>query len=280
MKIVCDNSTYLIPFNFSDKILLITQYHKEIIECFQSYFVSKKKTKCLIYNDDGEIMNMNDINFIYLSNDVSYDNNFDFKNKTIFNNEVSLIINNNPELFISLDKARNELNSLNTDAGIIRLQKILNLGIDKSVNFDLKDFDINLVLQLFSIVNNEFTLSEKQIIIYNLLLYINRDKVNIIYIDKDIDDTLIKWTFNFNTSIIFILDNNAITTMPEHYDCLILSNKDHLISNEEISSNLKVISYMNHDIIKANISLQHEKNIELFNQYRDDNSTFFIKNSF
>ena len=80
MKIVCDNSTYLIPFNFSDKILLITQYHKEIIECFQSYFVSKKKTKCLIYNDDGEIMNMNDINFIYLSNDVSYDNNFDFRN--------------------------------------------------------------------------------------------------------------------------------------------------------------------------------------------------------
>lgn len=278
MKIVCDNNTFVIPFNSSDKILLITNYQKEIIECYQSYFVSKKKTKCLFYNDDGEIMNMNDINFIYLSDDVSYENNLNFKNKTIFNNEVSQLINNNPELFLSLEKARNELNSLSTDTGIFKLQKILNLGINKRVQFDLKDFDINIALQLFNIVDNEFTLSEKQILIYNLLLYINRNKTNVVYIDKDIDETLISWTSNYNVSTIFILDNNVVMTMPEKYDCLILSNKDHLISNEESFSNLKIISYMNHNIIKANISLQDEKNIELFNQYQDNNSTFFIKN--
>ena len=56
-------------------ILVSSNYKREIIECLQSYFVNKKKTKCIVYDEDNEIIKMDDLSFVYLTSDYLIDNN-------------------------------------------------------------------------------------------------------------------------------------------------------------------------------------------------------------
>lgn len=278
MKIVSDENVFIIPLKENNKIVLVSSgFKKELIECLQTYFVSKKKTKCIVYDEEGNISKMDEICFIYLPNDISLDNNFEFKQKTIMNTEFSEFISKNPECFISIENIRNDMNGLLTDKGFYTLKKILCNGINKDINIEVNDFNISSLLQMLAIGDDSLTESEKTIMLLNLLIYKNRNNVNIIYIDREFNQEINNWIEKQNKNNYFIIDNEAIFSAPNNYDLMILSNKDHLIEHELENNEVKTLVYMNHEIVKENISLQNEKNVELFNQFNDQSSTFFIK---
>ena len=278
MKIVADENVFIIPLKENNKIVLVSSgFKKELIECLQTYFVSKKKTKCIVYDEEGNITKMDDICFIYLPTDISLDNNFEFKQKTIMNTEFSEFISNNPEYFISIENIRDDMNGLLTDKGFYTLKKILCNGINKDINIEVNDFNISSLLQMLAIGNDSLTESEKTIMLLNLLVYKNRKNVNIIYIDREFNQEINNWIEKQNRNNYFIIDNEVVFSAPNNYDLMILSNKDHLIEHELENDEVKTLVYMNHEIVKANISLQNEKNVELFNQFNDQSSTFFIK---
>lgn len=278
MKIVSDENIFIISFKENNKIVLVSSgFKKELIECLQMYFVSKKKSKCIIYDEEGSIKKMDDICFIYLASDISLDNNCEFKQKTIMNTEFSEFISNNPECFISIENIRKNMDNLLTDKGFYMLKKILCKGINKDISFEINDFNINSLLQMLSIDDISLTETEKTIMLLNLLIYENRNSVNIVYVDRNFNQEMNDWIEKQDKNTYFIVDSEAILSAPSNYDLIILSNKDHLIEHELDDDEIKTLVYMNHDIIKANLSLQNEKNVELFNRFNDQSSTFFIK---
>ena len=153
MKIVTDESTYIIPIIDNKNIIVTNGYKDDLINCMYTYFVSKKKTKCIIYDDDGQTINMNEISFIYIPKDISLDNNLELKAKTIMNNEISEIIKNNPEQFLSIDNIRKDLHELESDKGMIKIRKILSKGLNQMINIEQKEMNVNSLLQMLSITN-------------------------------------------------------------------------------------------------------------------------------
>ena len=280
MKIVTDNNTFIIPFLSNRIVISFGDYKQEIINCLMSYFVSKKKTKCIVYDDIGSNpVKMDDFNFICIPDDISYEGNFSFRPKTVFNNDISEIINNNEEYFSSIYQIREGLNGLQSDFGFIKLMKIINRGLRNKVEFEYKELNLSLLLQMFELIDDDLTMSQKQIIILNLLLYKHHNETCIVLLDKNIDDDTLRWISECDSSVFFIVDNDSLIGSYDNFDFIIESNKDHLIIAEEENENIKILSYMHHDLIRANRSLQNKKNIELFDLYSDRNSTFFIKNN-
>lgn len=279
MKIVSDDDVFVLPLDKNFKNIIVTNEHKEkFINCLESYFVSKKKNKCMIYENDS-VLNTNDLNFIYLSNDISLDSNMELKQKTILNNSIAEIINNNQEYFLSLENIRNELLELQTDKGMFRIQEIISKGLDEAIKIEFKEFNISSLLQMFWIDGSFLKESTKQIVLLNILLYEKRDKTNLVYIDNYVDDNLYNRIDKQSNNNYFLIDNDAIINSPDYYDLIILSNNDHITFDEVNNNHIKVLSYMNHPFIMNNRSLQNEKNVELFNNYYDNSSTFFIRNS-
>ena len=277
MKIVCDDRTYVVPVYDNKNILVPRNYKDDFIECMGTYFVSKKKTKCVVYDDDGQVIGPNEINFIYLDDDISYENNLDFKTKTILNSGLSEIINNNPERFHSIERIRENLHELESDRGMIEFRKILSYGISEFIDISLDELNLNTLIQMLHI-SNEFSRSEKQILIMNLMLYENRNKVNIVFLDKEIDNMMFDWIESQKENVYFFLDNDQLNFPVFDYSMVLLSDRDHLIVEEDTNETINILAYMNHKLIMHNISLQEKKNVEIFHRYYDENSTFFVKN--
>lgn len=278
MKIVSDDDVFIIPLGNNNKIVLVSSEYKDsLIDCLLTYFYSKKKNKCIVYDND-DVVKMDDISFIYIPNDLSFENNFEFKPKSIMNNEIENFISTNPDNFQTIETIRKNLDELITDKGFYKLKKIIGLGIEKEIQIEVNNLNINSLLQMLYIENNYLTPTEQYIMILNLLLYENRNDITIVYIDKYVDEKLLNWINIQNKNIYFILDNEAVFVSPDYFDLIVLSNCDHVIEQELTNSEIKNLIYMNHQIIKANISLQNEKNVEIFKEFQDKNSTFFLKN--
>ena len=52
MKIKSDSSFYTIPFQSNITIALDNIYLADAIDCLNSYFVKKKKNKCVVYDNE------------------------------------------------------------------------------------------------------------------------------------------------------------------------------------------------------------------------------------
>jgi len=59
--------------------------------------------------------------------------------------------------------------------------------LSKSIEIEINDFDINKILQVFEIEYEDLLISEKRFIYLNFMLFINRKKIGIVYIDFEID---------------------------------------------------------------------------------------------
>lgn len=278
MKIVSDVGTFVIPMISKKTIIVSNNYKDNLIECLNTYFVSKKKSKCLIYDEDGQLIHMDDLNFIHLPDDISLENNLFFKPKTIINNEVTQIIIENPEYFISLNEVRNNMIDAISDKGFIKLSKVMSKGLKNQINIVFDELNISALLQMLAI-EDKYSESEKMLIILNLLIYEYRNITTLVYLDNYLDDFINNWIDECPDNVFFLIDNEAMMNVYDNCDMEILSNTDHLITCDESNDCIKILSYMNHDLIKANMSLQNEKNVNLFNKYYEKDSTFFIKNS-
>ncbi|MGI6509796.1 MAG: hypothetical protein ACOX1L_04360 [Erysipelotrichaceae bacterium] len=280
MKIKTDEQVFIFPIEESINVLVDRGFREEFIECMNLYFNKKRKTKCLIYDDDNVLLKFNEIGFIFLENESMLNDNLEFKAKTDFNNELSLVIENNPEMFISLDDIRRAFKSMLSDKGMYEIKRILGYGLNRSIEIEINEFDINKILQVFAIEYEELSISEKRLIYLNLMLFINRKKVSVVYIDFEIDRVVSEWIKKMvKKGVIFIIDNNI---MNENVNLkidnvIVLSQFNSLAKLEIEKEKVKKLLYALNPIVESNLSFQSKEIVDLYKEFSDQNLTFSIK---
>ena len=79
MIIKSNEHTLIIPVYRGLHLIHEMNCKYELLECLNSYFALKKKTKCIIMDDDHELINPKDVQFVYISSKEDISSIFDFK---------------------------------------------------------------------------------------------------------------------------------------------------------------------------------------------------------
>ena len=212
MKIKSEENVYIIP-DLNGACAISSSYVDDIVQCLFSYFVAKKKNKCVVIDEDGDLMKNDSVSFIYIPKDDDLTPLFNLKPKTLINSEIVSFIGTNQEMFKSIEMIRNGLIEMLTDQGMIKIRKIMQKHIENNINFIIDDFDLSRILQSISIEGEELTTQQKYMSLYNLLLYLSKDSYCVVYIDFEIDETTLKWIkSNKQDNILFLINNEAIST--------------------------------------------------------------------
>lgn len=278
MKIKTDNDFFIFP-DRGIHLLIAEEYAGQIIECFSLYFNQKKKTKCMILDQDNEMIDFKEASFIYISKDEQIDQWFEFKPKTLLNNEFSELMLKNEKMFGSLQMIRDDMKELLTDQGVYELYRILGKDLSVHLKMQSSNFDIPKLLQMFSMDVEELTASKKFMILYNLLLFINRDKFRIVYMDFELDHDVYRWlSKKKDNNTLILIDNEAVIaeSEPVFDSAIIMSNSNHIQEMEIGLEQVDLISYLFHPVVRKNTRFLTEKNYNLLRNFDDEKSTFFI----
>lgn len=277
MKIIKDDDVFILPEKYKYIILAENENRDKLLACLNEYFNKKKKNYCKVHSDDDEWINPKEFNYIYVPEEIN--NEMEFKPKSQLNLEISQMIVNNPESFLSIDQIRNDLHGLLTDHGMYRLREILSNGLGFVPEIMISNFDVSLILSMLEIYNETLTIEQKRMIIYNLLIYIKRMSPMIVYIDFKINQEVLDWFKSFPDESIIIMNNNfkRDVEIPGKYAMIKLSNQDFLEKYDFDSSEFQSISYILNPFVSENIDMQTEKNIRLFNQFKDNETTFCLE---
>ena len=127
MIIKSNEHTLIIPVHRGLHLIHEMNCKYELLECLNSYFTLKKKTKCIIMDDDHDLISPKDVQFVYISSKEDISSIFDFKPKTLLNSELEKFINENPESYRSIESVRNYLRELLTDEGMYKFMNILGM---------------------------------------------------------------------------------------------------------------------------------------------------------
>lgn len=282
IKLKGDDKTFVFEYKKGMHLIVENEYTKEIVEFLQSYFSLKKKTKGVVYDENDDVIKTNDFEFVYYPFNSNIEDNFEFKSKTIFSTEISSIIASNPEKFTSVEIIRKNLEGLFTDSGFYELKKILQQGVDNKLIIDTTNFEIQKILNNICIDGSYMQDEEKYKIVYNLLIYLNRNNKSIVYIDFPISDKSIKWInylseSNLNTMILVnnICCDNSLSSL--FNSLLIINNSDNMISITKDKTESNLISYLLHPYIMNNRDYQTEKNIEIIDYFDNKNISFSVE---
>lgn len=189
-------------------LLICEPYTQKIIQCFSTFLIQKKKTHCLILDSNNEMIDFKSAAFIYISAEESVETWFDFKPKTLLNNEISTFITHNEDMFETVQTIREDLQELLTDKGFYEIYRILKKDLSIKLDIEKTGFEISKLLQMFSIDIQDYHKNQQLMILYNLLIFVNRDKFRVIYIDFEINDTVYSWLLSKKDSNALILVNN------------------------------------------------------------------------
>ena len=279
MKIKTEDSVYIIPIG-SGICSLVSNYTEDIINCFNSYFVNKKKNKCVILDEEDDLIKFNDVAFIYIPNNEDLKQIFNLKPKTLVNNELTAFIGNNQEMFSSIENIREQLIELFTDQGMFKIKKIMQHNIDGKINFIMDDFDVARILQSISIDIEQLTIQQMYMALYNLLLYVNRDKFCVVYIDFELDEATINWLRSISDqNILLLIKNETILTRDkEIINYLLIENNIDSIQKIEVNKNqINDFIYGFHPYVLKNIEYQTEKIQSLLKGFSQKDTSFLIK---
>ena len=280
MKVICEDSIFLLPED-NQMNILSRNCQKKLIECFEMYFNKKKKNYCKIYDCEGKEINNKEVSFIYFPYRIGVEQNFIFKPKSFLNTELTEFIKENPLQFTSFENIRENLKECMTDKGMYQIRKILGNQIDQSIDLKLQNFEIEQLLSMLEINTEKLTLSDQYKILYNLLIFENRNKYSIVYIDFPIHEQDLKWLKSYMRENIFLLINNDclqcdITESIKAFSMILLSDKDYMEKQEYDIREFNVISYLQNEYIMQHMDQQTEKNIRLFKEFEDINTTFYL----
>lgn len=278
MKIKTDEYNYLLPLKTGINILIENDCSEEIITCLISYFGNKKKTSCSILDDDNNIILPKEFEFIYIPSKENIINNYHFKEKSVINNYLSELINKHPELFNSIDRVRQDIESLLSDSGIYNLKRIMNKNLDININIDIEDFDISSIIEMLYITNEDIDKSEMIASIYNILMRDTAIVNRIIYIDFPIKDKLMRWINNLDNKDIIIINSTSIIEEFRLSNCsAIIISEGELFNEIDLScDDLGRFIYMTKPYIINNISYQKEENILFLTNFTDKNTTYLV----
>lgn len=280
MKIIHEESVYLIPED-NNIVVLAGAKQKDIIDCFTNQFVKKKRNYCKVLDSENQPIKPTELNFIYYPYGSDINSNFEFGTKSIFNIETTTLIQENENDFKSFELIREGLRSLTTDHGMYKLREILTRNIECNVNLEMSNFDMSKLLSTLEINTENISIDEQYAMVYNLLLFINRNQFNVVYIDFPITQTVLKWLKSFDQdNVLFLLNNDcmACDTVQElnKIAMLIVSNKDYIEKYEYDLNQFNNISYIQNPYIMLHKQQQTEKNIRLMEQFEDKNTTFYL----
>lgn len=279
MKIKTEDSVYLIPIK-NGICSLVSDYTADIVNCLSSYFINKKKTKCVILDNEEDLIKYNDVAFIYIPNNEDIKQVFSLKPKTLINSELTIFIENNQEMFSSIENVREQLIELLTDQGMFKLRKIMQQNIENEIKFTVDDFDITRILQSISIDIEELTIQQMYMALYNLLLYIGRDKFCLLYIDFELDESTINWLKSIKSdNILLLIKNESINTRNKDViDYILIEKNSDSIEKIEISKNqINDLVYGFHPYILKNLEYQTEKIRSLMRGFMQNDTSFLIK---
>lgn len=280
MRIKSDDSTIIIPVDSGLHLVYENNIKDELLTNLNSYFGQKKKTKCIIFNEDDELISPKDAEFIYISTKENLDTIYNFKSKTLLNDSIENFINENPTMFYSIDKIREELRNLLTDKGMFKIKQVLENGTNLNLNFETTNFTISKILQNLIIDVTSIKQTEQFIILYNLLLFVNRNKFNVIYIDFPLDNDSIDWLNSIKSSnnIILVSNESIEDYMAKEFESMIILTDNNFI--EEIDLEIEksnLLSYALHPIVFKHPEYQNEKIIEIIDMLSDEKTSFFVK---
>lgn len=279
MKIKSEENVYIIP-DLNGACAISSPYVEDIVQCLVSYFVAKKKNRCVVIDEDGNLVKNDSVSFIYISKDDDLTSLFNLKPKTLINSELINFIGSNQEMFKSIEIIRNGLVETLTDQGIIKIRKIMQNHIENNIEFVIDDFDLSRILQCLSVESEELSIQQKYMSLYNLLLYLNKDNYCIVYIDFEIDETTLKWIkANKQNNILFLINNEAISTVNnDEIDYLIIESNQDFLEKVEVDCKLKnSILYCFHPYVLKNFEYQTEKNKQIMLDFQDEKTSFLIE---
>ena len=279
MKIKSEENVYVIP-DLNGACAISSPYIEDIVQCLVSYFVAKKKNRCVVIDEDGDLVKNDSVSFIYISKDDDLTSLFNLKPKTLINSEMINFIGSNQEMFKSIEIIRNGLSETLTDQGIIKIRKIMQNHIENNIEFVIDDFDLSRILQCLSVESEELSIQQKYMSLYNLLLYLNKDNYCIVYIDFKIDETTLKWIkANKQNNILFLINNEAISTVNnDEIDYLIIESNQDFLEKVEVDCKLKnSILYCFHPYVLKNFEYQTEKNKQIMLDFQDEKTSFLIE---
>ena len=279
MIIKTDSNKYNIPLYNGINVLLENEYTEEIVSCLLSYFGSKKKTICSIY-EQGEIIQPKEYDFIYIPEKENVLNDYHFKDKTILNSFVSEMVLNTPEMFLSIDRIRTNIDELLTDRGIYDLYRIMfhNLGINPEIALD--DFSVSNLLEMLNIQSENLNYSQMMASLYNVLLFSKRGTSKIVYIDFPIDNSVLKWLDSLKELNEIVIINSKSLEEDLELNCihaLIPANKEEVCEEEMSSKDFRRLLYMSKPFILKNLAYQKEENIRFISNFKDNFATYLIK---
>lgn len=277
--IIKDEDNYFFIPNSGLNIICENEFKQDLINDLNSYFGQKKKNKCIVVDDDNNIISNKDVDFIYISYDENLDGIFDFKIKTVLNNELGMFIEKNNEMFSSIEIIREGTFNLLSDQGMFKFKKILENGLDINIEFTTINFTLSKILQNLQIECSSIEKTQQLMMLYNLLIYLNRKSFNIIYIDFPINDFCVKWlnTIDVNNNTILI-SNDCIEKCELLCDgMVVLSNDQNIIKMEANYDEINDYSYALKSIIRKFSYYQNDKVLRIMNQFDDKRTSFFIK---
>jgi hypothetical protein len=280
MKISSGDHTFMIPVQSGLHILYESDNKNEFLDCMNSYFVQKKKTKCIIKDDEDELIAPKSAEFIYLSSKEDLSSVFDFKQKTLLNTELEKFIGENPQMYQSVEYIRKDLRELLTDQGMFKFMNILVNGLVIDVNINTTNFSVSKILQSLNVDIEELTKQEQIIMLYNLLIYINRKQFSIIYIDFEIDEETMEWLNRIKSpNRIILVSNDSIEDYyAELFDSIIILSTNEFVETINIDiTKASLLSYVLHPIVMKHPEYQNEKIIDIMRLFRDETSTFLVE---
>ena len=239
----------------------------------------KKKTKCIITNNENELITPKEAEFIYIPSTTDVSQIFEFKNKTLLNTELEKFISENPLMYTTIETIRQNYRSLLTDEGMYKFIGILGYGTKVDIEINTANFSISKILQALRIETESMTTQEQFMILYNLQLYLKRKQFCIIYIDFLIDEETLEWLNRIKSkNTIILVSNNSIEDyMAEQFDSIIiLTPNDYIETIELDKSQSKLISYALHPIVFTHPEYQNQKIIDIMRLFEDKTSSFSI----
>lgn len=169
-----------------------------------------------------------------------------------------------------------------TDKGFYEFQKIINRGVDNYAQIEMNDFNIGAILQMLQVNVQEVSSEDKYKMVYNLMLYLNKDKTNLVYLDFPVTSSVFSWIEKVKTpNTYFFIDNEGIENFNfetrEKINFIKLSKCDFKEEFDIRLEDISRLSYIFHSFIQKNIDQQSQKNIDLYHLFSDENTTFLLK---
>ena len=281
MKVIFEEDVYCFPEKYKINFLSENKHQETFIKCLSEYFGRKKKNFCKVIDNEGNRILYDELQFIYFPYlKTNIDQNIQFASKSFFNSEISKIIDNNPEKFQSVDHIRESLHELLTDHGMYQLRKILSAKINHTIEFQIDNFDIGKLLEMISIKNEGLTELREYLMLYNLMIFLNRDKNCIVYIDLPINDEVIQWMKGYlKEDILFLVLNNISDpsfSLDTDSSFIVLSDVDYMEAYHFDLDEFNLISYVMNRFVQANLRFQSEKIMEYGKQFLDEKTTFYL----